>query len=79
MTDLQALTLAGNRVVLKESTIKEFEGQLKGSLPFHGDAGYDEGRSVWNGMIDHRPACIVRCAGRDDVILNQNIKATTDV
>ncbi len=31
------------------------------------DEGYDEARSIWNGMIDRRPVCIARCTGVADV------------
>jgi FAD/FMN-containing dehydrogenase len=53
---------------LGEATTRELREALRGELVLPGDAGYDEARSVWNGMIDRRPALIARCAGTSDVI-----------
>ena len=41
---------------------------LRGELIRPGDAGYDDARAVYNGMIDKRPAAIARCRDTADVI-----------
>jgi FAD/FMN-containing dehydrogenase len=42
--------------------------RLDGRLLRPGDTGYDESRTVWNGMVDRRPRMIVRAASVEDVV-----------
>lgn len=48
--------------------LDDLRGRLLGEAITAGDPGYDEARAIFNGMIDRRPAIVVRCAGRDDVV-----------
>ena len=48
-------------------SLDDLAGSLNGSLVRPGDAGYDEARSVWNGMIDVRPVAIAQCESAADV------------
>jgi len=38
------------------------------AVVFPGDAGYDDARRVWNGVIDRHPAVVARCASTDEVV-----------
>ncbi len=57
---------------LPQSAIEEFKASLRGELIEPQSATYDEARKVWNGMIDRRPAAILRCAGAADVVAAVN-------
>ena len=49
--------------------IESLRAALRGPLLQPGDAAYDESRTIWNAMIDRRPALIARCTGAADVML----------
>jgi FAD/FMN-containing dehydrogenase len=47
--------------------LAELTNGFAGEIVLPGDPGYDAARVVWNGMIDRRPALIVRPTSTDDV------------
>lgn len=67
MAGFDLATTTGERIALDESAAHRLKASLRGDLLGPGDHDYDATRSVWNGMIDHRPALIARCAGVGDV------------
>ena len=64
---------------LDQAAIRDFETRLSGLLIKPTDAEYDEGRRVWNGMIDRYPALIARCTGVSDVIVAVNFAREQDL
>ena len=50
-----------------------------GEVLLPGTEGFDEARSVWNAMIDRRPAIIARCRSTDDVIAAVNHARANDL
>ncbi len=72
MVDLKVTTTTGTDGVLEESIVEQLKESLRGALLRPGETGYDEARTIHNGMIDRHPAMIVRCAGVADVISSVN-------
>jgi FAD/FMN-containing dehydrogenase len=67
MGALRITTINGEETVLHESAIDALKANLRGELITPHGAGYDEARTLWNAMIERRPALIARCLGVADV------------
>ena len=65
---METTVIEGDEVVLTNTRIEELRAVLRGELITADDAGYDEARKVYNGMIDRRPAAVIRCADVADVM-----------
>ena len=70
---------AMGEVKLDQKTLDELRTRLRGVLVLPGDQDYDEARSVWNAMIDRRPALIARCLGVADVVTCVNFARKHDL
>ena len=57
---------------LSTEMLDNFRSTLRGPMLQAGDEGYDSARSIWNAMIDRRPALIVRAVGVADVMASVN-------
>ena len=53
---------------IDSAAVDALRAGLRGEVILPGQAGYDEARTVWNAMIDRKPAAVVRCLGAADVI-----------
>ena len=58
--------------MLTDTTVAALKSALRGELLAPNDAGYDDARKVFNGMIQKRPRLIAKCADVADVITAVN-------
>jgi hypothetical protein len=82
MASQQVTVIKGANIstsMLEESAIQEFKAVLRGPLIRPGEAGYEDARTIWNGMIDKRPALIACCSGVADVIESVNFARAHDL
>jgi FAD/FMN-containing dehydrogenase len=54
--------------MFEKTTLEQLTNSIRGRLILPDAPDYNEARAVWNGMIDRRPAAIVRCKGAADVM-----------
>jgi FAD/FMN-containing dehydrogenase len=59
-------------MALSKSTVENLRAGFEGEIVLPGDAAYDEARTIWNAMIDKRPALIARCGATSDVVRGVN-------
>ena len=68
MTQVGLKTLGRNQHAIPVEALDGLRAGLRGPLCLPGEPGYDDARTIWNAMIDRKPAVIVRAAGAADVI-----------
>ena len=69
---LTARTADGSEITIEQKAVDDLKSRVRGELLLTGMAGYEEARTVWNAMIDRRPALVLRCLGVADVIAGVN-------
>jgi FAD/FMN-containing dehydrogenase len=65
---MHVTSTGGHALELDASVFAALRPRLAGTLLLPGDEGYEGSRTVWNAMIDRRPAAVVRCLGQADVL-----------
>ncbi len=57
----------GHSVEIDPKHVDALRASLRGTLLTGADAAYNDARSIWNAMIDRKPALIARCVGVSDI------------
>lgn len=65
---MRARTSDGREFDLDSEAVAALRLRLHGMLSTPGEPPYEEARTLWNGMIDRKPALVVRCTGAADVL-----------
>ncbi|WP_138429642.1 FAD-binding oxidoreductase [Fodinibius saliphilus] len=52
---------------VEKSQIEKLKSSIEGRIILPEDVDYDKARTIWNAMIDRKPAIIVQCGSAEDV------------
>ena len=67
MTGLSRATANTHTGVVDATALKAFRDEMQGAVLDEQSPAYEEARTIWNAMIDRRPALIAQCATAADV------------
>jgi FAD/FMN-containing dehydrogenase len=68
MDAIEAFTLDRRKATVAPAALEALRNDLRGDLLLPGEPGYDDARTIWNAMVNRKPALIARCRGVADVI-----------
>lgn len=68
MEQMDVITTNEETIQLNQEELDQLENQIRGEIITSASKLYDEARSVWNGLIDKRPALVIRCMNTGDVV-----------
>ena len=76
---MQLMSSSGRLLSMSPDDLATFRSTIRGRILAAGDTGYDEARTIWNAMIQRRPALIVQPAGIADIVRAVAFAAEHDV
>src|SRR5262245_37966710 len=68
MNDMSLTNLQAGKTHIAAEAIDAFAAMQRGPVLDDTHQDYDEARTIWNAMVDRKPALIARCHGAADVI-----------
>lgn len=72
-----ATTARGTQPIFEPGALDQFAATVRGEVITPESPNYDDARKLYNGMIDKRPAVIVRCSDVADVVATVNLARET--
>ena len=76
MTDLAIRPLEASTGKITPDTAAALRGKVRGTVALPVEDGYEVARTIWNAMVDRRPALVVRCLGLPTSSTRSSSRAT---